>query len=397
MINAGGHFGAAPDDGNGRFAHIDSLRGIACLLVVYIHAVQWGQRSDPYRLKLEAAILDTSVTFLDPGKVGVLLFFAISGFVVPASLIRLRRSSIRAFVVNRAFRIMPAFWLSLLVSLALLAMTSGQAVPALRLAGNAAMAPQLVGHDWLLPVHWSLQVELIFYGLCVLLFLAGLIGRPALPGQIVMALLALAFLGAFARHQLGLGLPVGLALFLSLMFWGFCARQAVDHPELPRLTRQFWSVSLALLLLLPVICWLAYARSPSEYGSWAAYAVSYELAVLIFLRFGVDRPWSRPWLAWVGRVSYSVYLLHLPVIAVAGALVLPFVPDMWAASLVLFPLFVGLTLLASALCFHAVEVPAIRLGRRLNTALDGRRAGAPRLGKAEPPRPVADQPGTLAP
>lgn len=361
--------------GAGRLAHIDTLRGVACLLVVYVHAAQWLERNAFPMSWLEATLLHDSITWLDPGKVGVLVFFAISGYVVPFSLRRPLAHPLREFVVNRFFRLMPAYWLSLVAGVLVLAAFEGRSTDLAGWLGNLVLAPQLLGRDLLLDVYWTLQVELVFYVACAGLAVLGLINVRRLAGWLSLLALAGAFAAAALKHFLSIDLPVGLALWLGLMFWGFAAREA-DVSGDPFVRRQVRLLLVAFLLALGPICFLGYHRLPSVYGTWQSYFWSYVLAVLIFWAFAIRWPWSAPWLSWVGRISYSVYLLHVLCIIVLGAWVAP-----WLAGLVPGLVFIGLVGLASiavsALAFGWLEEPAIGIGRALN-----RRWRTVRLGRA---------------
>lgn len=352
--------GARPE----RLAHIDTLRGVACLLVVYIHGVQWLEHNAFPMSGLEAMLLHESITWLDPGKVGVLVFFAISGYVVPFSLRRPLAHPLREFVVNRFFRLMPAYWFSLVAGVLIILWFEQRPTDIAGWLGNLVLAPQLLGREPLLDVYWTLQVELVFYVACAGLAVLGLIHVQRLAGWLAMLGLAGAFAAAAAKHFLLIDLPVGLALWLSLMFWGFAAREA-DISGDRLVVRQVQILFAAFLLALGPICYLGYHRLPSIYGTWQSYFWSYVLAVLIFWAFGIRWPWSTRWLTWVGRISYSVYLLHVLCIIVVGAWLGP-----WLAGHVPGLVFIGLVALASvavsALTFAWLEQPAITLGRELN-------------------------------
>src|ERR1700728_435329 len=80
-----------------RLGWLDALRGIAPLWVVFSHLT-------PYLLvPVHHAVYDV----FDPGLYGVLVFFLVSGYIVPASLER--KGSIRTFWISRVFRLFPLF------------------------------------------------------------------------------------------------------------------------------------------------------------------------------------------------------------------------------------------------------------------------------------------------
>ena len=191
--------------GQQRFEFIDSLRGLSCLLVVYMHAAHLTNL--PEMPLPEALWLRWSITFIDPGKVGVLIFFVISGYVVPRSLQRPQPLVLRRFVINRTFRILPAFWASIGIAVLVMAALADREASMAAILGNAVLAPQLFSAGWILDVYWSLQVELVFYVLCLFLALAGQINRPLLPAHLSAGLLLLALLGAVARDLLKVPMP----------------------------------------------------------------------------------------------------------------------------------------------------------------------------------------------
>ena len=87
-----------------RLGWLDLLRGIAALMVALQHAMYY----------FTPAAWTQMSRWVDPGKYGVLLFFLISGYIIPASLER--RGSVRDFWTGRVLRIYPM----LLVTCALL-------------------------------------------------------------------------------------------------------------------------------------------------------------------------------------------------------------------------------------------------------------------------------------
>ena len=92
---------------SGRYDHIDALRAIAALLVVWRHAegILLVDRTTEFAKLV--------FSFIDPGRAGVVLFFAISGFVIPSSLRGKLTDGTRNFVIRRFFRLYPAYWLSI--------------------------------------------------------------------------------------------------------------------------------------------------------------------------------------------------------------------------------------------------------------------------------------------
>ena len=90
-----------------RFAALDALRGIAALLVVWQHTSEYfinqpGMPPDGSgMLELFKAI--------DPGRIGVICFFLISGFIIPSSLRSNGNAPLTEFSIKRFFRLYPAY------------------------------------------------------------------------------------------------------------------------------------------------------------------------------------------------------------------------------------------------------------------------------------------------
>src|ERR1041384_7714883 len=87
----------APPQTRRRVAWLDALRGFAALVVVFEHALE------PLLPEARPAVK----AVFEPGWYGVLVFFLVSGYIVPASLER--RGSVRAFWISRLFRLYPLF------------------------------------------------------------------------------------------------------------------------------------------------------------------------------------------------------------------------------------------------------------------------------------------------
>ena len=106
-----------PHQPGARLAYIDTQRGIAALLVIWLHAsevfVQLPKApSGGWLFDLAWAV--------DTGRIGVVLFFAISGFVIPSSLAakdgETTTHALKVFLIRRFFRLYPAYWVSVLAS-----------------------------------------------------------------------------------------------------------------------------------------------------------------------------------------------------------------------------------------------------------------------------------------
>lgn len=97
-----------------RLLYIDSLRGISAIAVAYFHLLlhvkAFGLIENSFDHYLAILVTD----FFGLGKVAILMFFIISGFVIPFSITKYHAHNMKRFIITRFFRLYPAYWLSIL-------------------------------------------------------------------------------------------------------------------------------------------------------------------------------------------------------------------------------------------------------------------------------------------
>lgn len=354
-----------------RLHSIDSLRGLAALGVIYAHTVEFGLRTDLGPFPAERLVLASLIDVLDFGKIAVTLFFAVSGFVVPFSLFKASRRPIATFVLSRFFRLYPAYWLSIPCGLLVLFVWAGRDVPALLVPANITMLQQFFGVENIIGLYWTLQIELIFYVLCIGLFAIGRLDDSRAAMLSALSLVAAAIGLAFLRHQLERRLPVALPLSLAIMFWGLCMR----YHFLER--RPGWGsalavVTAALVCAIPLVSALAYGKDMGFHENGLKYTITYWLAMLLFAIFSLRLPIEGRVFVYLGSISYAIYLFG-PVVQVV-------VEHALAGHETVVPIHVfGLatalgTIAVAAIVFRYVETPAIDLGRQI-AARHAARAG----------------------
>ncbi|MFI6811902.1 acyltransferase family protein [Nonomuraea sp. NPDC050328] len=380
-----------------RLAWLDALRGLAAMVVVFEHALQplWPEARTP----IKAAF--------DPGWYGVLVFFLVSGYIVPASLER--RGSLRAFWISRFFRLWPLFSVCV-VGMLLLAAAGWDSLhtwwdgrPVALALAHASMLQNLLYAPNLANVLWTLSYEMAFYLLLTAMFTLGVhrrstaaaltftaaavLGAGLLPvallssggaGRMLTVVLVVTTVlavgltavlaGARRIQQLGAVLIAATILLLLAVNQSYpgpwqglfilatmFAGTALYRVESGQLSRRH----LAWVALVPIAgLWL----SRDDLGVQVAMAAAW----LTFAAGMALRRRTMPsWLAWLGLVSYSIYLLH-PLLLESVEF---FLPDPLAV-----PLAVRLTLLVAvcaallglcALTWRWVELPAQQLGKRL--------------------------------
>lgn len=335
----------------GRLDHIHGLRGVAALGVVVQHALQVVHEAGLTELR---PLLD----HVNLGRFGVVLFFLISGFVVPFSFRGDR--PLRHFALSRFFRLYPAYWLSIPV-LAALAMLAGRTPTPGAMLANATMLQTFFGEADVGPGYWSLKFELCFYLLCALMFWRGRLNDPIFNGVLVGAALSIAALPVFG-NMLGARNFINTDnYFIATFFLGMLLRRAfVDRCVVAR----NWSLALVPLTMLTGLLLSGLIEAVPDNGNRyflpGALGVAMSLPVLALVLVLWLKPAVPRAVMALGTISYSLYLfqdvgLHLLPYAIS--------PSRYPASYVAAVLVVSIAV--AAMVYRLVERPMIALGRRL--------------------------------
>ncbi|MEU4218101.1 acyltransferase, partial [Actinoplanes sp. NPDC026623] len=407
----------APGAAGERMAWLDGLRAIAVLLVLYAHLSRY----------LFRGVRAVSGEWLHAGTAGVMLFFLVSGYIIPASLER--HGSLRSFWVSRLWRLLPLY---LVVTVLVLGLGANGLVPvdpylaahpATAAVAHATMLPHLLGVPLVTPVFWTLTFEMAFYllvsalfalrlhrtggAVAVLLAAIAVLTAPLAPRllsatpsdaravTVAVAVCLAAGLAAVASGRrravlCGALLLAALAatllafdqdpahawdglLIVAVMFVGTTIHRA-QHRQ-----TGWWQAGAVAAAVSAALLFTWYAELDALGAPTATYRARSVITLLVFggvfalglltRRLRTPRP-----LAWLGRVSYSVYLVHFVLIQLLSAALTALGRRLPALAQVPVALgFLGLLLGVSWLTHRYVEVPGQRLGRR--TALDDRPLG----------------------
>jgi peptidoglycan/LPS O-acetylase OafA/YrhL len=382
----------APPPGNPRFPLFDSLRALAALSILLVHAAGFAG-------VFQHAVYRGIVAHLH--TVGIAIFFLLSGFLLYRPMLASRvvgapRTRLRDYARRRFLRIAPAYWLAISV-LAIYPGIAGvfsgnwwvyygllQDYPVYTLSGRCTADVLNCG----IPTAWSLAVEVGFYA--VLPFFA--LGMARVTARLRGArwlgaeLAVLTGIGVVAAviqslkihtdlhsylvfSPLGYGWWFGLGMGLAaISVWvqqrGVAppaVRWLSDHPEAP------WTVAV-LLYVIPSL--FIFDRVPLLNGRTQVvghYMLFGVVAALLLLpaifgdqRGGVPRRILRhPLLAWLGLISYGIFLWHFPILyALSKGGVAGWWPSMAYPVLVLTTL--AITLVCASLSYYLVEQPLMR-------------------------------------
>jgi peptidoglycan/LPS O-acetylase OafA/YrhL len=317
-----------------RDSALDGLRGLAILLVFIFHYGGGLQSSRPAQ-RLAGYFTQFSWS-------GVVLFFALSGFLITGSLWETSHNLIRLrnFYARRALRILPLYFLALL-AVAVAAVLNGahlaqlrpllvfvvflQNFPHLSSYALSTHSPLPLYHFWTLAVEeqfyllWpialflahsrrhALRLSLWFFGICVFFLFSMYTMAP--------------FVGARTHHLYdeflltqGGAIALGCALSLAM---GNRTNPLGRKPGTHRLVRKYalnaFIGGLVIYLWIGIVCGTLYTVYPVQFWiGLPALAISAAASIALVLRTGLPRRiFSWPPLGWLGRISYGFYVFHI--------------------------------------------------------------------------------------
>ncbi|MEK6348915.1 MAG: acyltransferase [Burkholderia sp.] len=299
-----------------RLDHVDAMRAIAVLLVMWTHYAELYATIAGSQFALDA--VQRSINF---GRIGVVIFFGISGMLIPNSLRGSGVDGARRFVIRRVFRLYPAFWLSLPIGYAVYWLLFGHRLSPAGLAANLTMIPTAFGRDPVMSHYWTLETELYFYALCLALH-----GLGALHRMRALCLTCLGLCAAFVIVSAlklipadALGQYKGMLYHLAIMFWGACFRQACDAPRAAVGFRLFGRTATlshraAFAVVTAAVAGIAALMAGIDLLHrdlvHVSASIGYLAGIAAFLGFATVLRIRARAFAWIGRVSYSLYLLH---------------------------------------------------------------------------------------
>jgi peptidoglycan/LPS O-acetylase OafA/YrhL len=340
-----------------RLRYIDSLRAIAAILVLWVHVSEkFKDVATP-----GSGWVHELTRPINAGRLGVVLFFAISGFVIPFSIKLMHRYPVREFLVTRFFRLYPAYWLSIPLGVITSAWIWGGSFSLGEFAVNLTMLEYLFDVRPAIGLYWTLAFEFVFYVCCALLVLTGNITRYRRIGALALGLV----LVHIAMVPLSHGSLYNFSFWplnLGVMFWGTLYRAEMLGLANGLFERAcLWGTAFAVVVVYPLFFAL-------YVGIAYMHTLPYSIAILLFIvGTRVVRLEFAP-LPWLGLISYSIYLFHPVVFNTLLRIVRATPRDTWLWHWHLGAYVVAvllLTIAVAALIYYAVERPSIRLGRRL--------------------------------
>jgi peptidoglycan/LPS O-acetylase OafA/YrhL len=334
----------------GRWEFLDATRGIAAFVVICQHGLE----------RFYSFGLPWTVKHFNFGLAGVLAFFLVSGFIIPTSIERY--NSISRFWMGRLFRLFPLYLASLIVILVLgysrvvILPPAFYLHPVRSVLTNLTMMQGFLGSPSAIGVYWTLAYEMLFYILCSILFVAGILKKSTLWAWIATGVFLFSNLCcALLFHR---ALSAAKAAFIVTAFIGTLFFRNFSGKVT---SRTLYSLTPFVLLAFGVSFWLRFsiypqASDPNQFtfqSEILAFILGYSLFCVAFVLRDHEVP--KP-LIWLGRISYSVYLVH--------TLVLPAVGHYLSGTVGIITFFAA-TLCVSEVTYRFIEAPFVSFQHKI--------------------------------
>ena len=331
-----------------RWLFLDAIRGIAAMAVVLQHVLWY----------LSPRFENTFATIWSPGRFGVVAFFIVSGFIVPRSLEQ--RGDVIGFWVSRFWRLVPAYWFSLLF-LAILPVagiemhSAGDPTSIKQWIANLTMLQGFVRVPDFNPVAWTLGLEMVLYGAITIAFIKGFLSRT---WAISLALLGLLGGGSIIlpvcfhiRFPAGAAAVFGSIIAGLALFRWFSGALSKKEALAINLLCVVVTVGSAVVNYSPTRL-ASDPLQPTQFCAIFSAITGYTFFLgMIALR---DRQFPK-WVLWLGKVSYSLYLLHPIALAV--------IPNN-GNNVVTGVLQIGLSVALAWFGYECIEVPCLDMAKR---------------------------------
>jgi peptidoglycan/LPS O-acetylase OafA/YrhL len=317
------------------YAQLDGLRGLAILLVMFYHFClphpAFHGKGAPWVLQVAQS-----------GWMGVDLFFVLSGFLITGILVETRTHQhyFRNFLARRFLRIWPLYYLSLVVLLVLPSFMLTSVPPQVSGMQEKQAWFWLYAANWLFALEggftqtsggyfWSLAVEEQFY--LIWPFVVYVLSDRQLL-RVSIALLAMSLLLRVALSSFGVSPSALYAMtftHLDGLAMGACLAICVREPHLmARVQRVLpWAAAAAVAGLIATRVldgdFFFWSRQMATFG-YTCCAILFGALLVWSLGAQAERPLGRilstGWMRQMGKYSYALYLVHVPI---AGALFPP--------------------------------------------------------------------------
>lgn len=329
-------------------------RGVAALLVVLFHL----------RLIMEKYFVSGFYSDIWIfGNYGVQFFFVLSGFIIfHAHSHQLgQKNALSNYCFKRINRIYPPYWVITLTLAPFWFFVQSFGVPYHKSISAFIMSIFLLpqSHSPHLEVGWTLVHEVLFYALFATVF----INRRFLYAGFVwgLAILGYRFFGLTSHYVIDFIFSPHNLLFLA----GICV--CIAHRRLDRRNSYALpAMGLGMFLFVGGAILVYYDKFDDEFLRIVYFGMA---SVALVLGSNTDRLetkyFSSEILLFLGNASYSIYLLHYPVLAATSKLLVALKLNVMLPNFVVWLILISVVILSGCAFHKYVEIPLVRYGSRL--------------------------------
>lgn len=284
---------------NKKIESLDFIRGLACLLVMVSHIIT---HKNFLEVAPHAFTIFKNHFWL--GRIGVCLFFLLTGYLIPQSL---KKAGISAFLKSKFFSIYPVYWLILSIYIVT---NIGQYTPWM-VVTNFTLFHGYFLQDSIIGPSWMIQMTLTFYLICATLYYFDKLNnsKTFYAGFIlsISAAILLSIIRYFTEIKFPVAFPLAIAIMcLGQLFYGYL------NPEKSKIvvhsTHLIWIIALFLISML-IISFLAYNRDYGYNEVWYRYFTSYSMGIVCFFLV-IKYHIHFKWIDFLAGISYAIFLIH---------------------------------------------------------------------------------------
>lgn len=326
-----------------RFTEIDLLRFLAAFSVMFFHYTFWGYKVGG---DISSVWFPQLAGVFKYGYLGVELFFMISGFVILMSAID---RSAKNFLISRIVRLYPAFWVCCTITFIVMIATgiNHDKATFIRYLANLSMLNTFLGIGNIDAVYWTLQIEMEFYFLIIVLLIFKQIHNlKTYLGLWLIIVIALSSYGSpangffeFLQYSpyfisgsvFYLIFREGNSFYKMVLIFGCFMMSVLEvlHSKLINYTNLDITFSI---MTLPVLVALFYA-------------------VFFLISFNKTRRIRSGFYSYLGTLTYPLYLIHLNV----GFILFKVLNNVAGAGILLFVI-TGIMLAIAYLVHSQIEI-----------------------------------------
>lgn len=344
-----------------RMPCVDALKAIACLFIVLHHLAFYGPMSDA-AYTLVPTLIDLLYQY---GRMAVQAFFVVAGFLMAAKFAphgkALPTQPVQV-IYQRYLRLAIPYLVALVCAIVCAALArewlTHDSIPdaptLMQLLPHVFFLQDLVGQDALSAGVWYVAIDLQLFSLAALLMWGAVrmearYAKLRFLGPIAIALLTAASLFFFNLHE-----ELDTTAFY---FFGSYGLGALAYWATRRQDGMWWLALLATAVMAALLF---------DFRSRILVAGGVMLLLGIARQTGAMETMPMPrFLVYLGRISYSVFLIHFPLCMVVNAVFFHFFPEQPIANLIGMMVALAASIVGGALLFKWVESRPLTNRKRL--------------------------------